>query len=100
MSHRLSPALLAACLFLAISALSGARAEPVGPTTGSAASLSPEQARRALDTLQDDQKRAQVIDTLRAIASVSSAEPQATPPAPEQKSPIPLSADGLGAQSS
>lgn len=59
--------------------------------------LSPEQARRALDTLQDDQKRARMIDTLRAIASVSD-QPQATTPAPEQKSSASLSADGLGAQ--
>nr|WP_284266472.1 mechanosensitive ion channel domain-containing protein [Bradyrhizobium iriomotense] len=98
MSHRFSPVLLATCLFLAISAVSGARAEPPVPATGSAATLSPEQARRALDTLQDDQKRAQMIDTLRAIATVSSAEPQAAPPAAEQKSPASLSADGLGAQ--
>jgi moderate conductance mechanosensitive channel len=97
-SHKLSPAFLLTCLFLAVSALSAARAEPTAPATSGPVALSPEQARRALDTLQDDQKRAQMIDTLRAIASVSSAEQQATPPAREQKSPIPLSADGLGAQ--
>ena len=38
-----------------------------------------------------------MIDTLRAIASVSDRS-QATTPAPEQKSPASLSADGLGAQ--
>ncbi|MGY8661695.1 mechanosensitive ion channel domain-containing protein [Bradyrhizobium sp. UFLA05-109] len=97
MSQRLSSALLAACVFLAISTLSGARAEPTPPATGNAATLSPEQARRALDTLQDDQKRARMIDTLRAIASVSD-QPQATAPAPEQKPSASLSADGLGAQ--
>ncbi|WP_027524464.1 mechanosensitive ion channel domain-containing protein [Bradyrhizobium sp. Ec3.3] len=98
MSQRLSSALLAACVFLAISTLSGARAEPAPPpATGNAATLSPEQARRALDTLQDDQKRARMIDTLRAIASVSD-QPQGATPAPEQKSPASLSADGLGAQ--
>ncbi|MCJ9705009.1 small-conductance mechanosensitive channel, partial [Bradyrhizobium sp. SHOUNA76] len=91
MSHKLAPALLAA-LFLAISSLSGARAET--PAANSAAALSPEEAKRALVTLQDDKKRAQMIDTLRAIANASG--PQA--PAPEQKSPIPLAADGLGAQ--
>ncbi|MBR1121560.1 mechanosensitive ion channel [Bradyrhizobium lablabi] len=57
--------------------------------------LTPDQARRALDTLQDDQKRAQVIETLRAIAGAS---PQAAPPAPEKQSAIPLTADSLGAQ--
>ncbi|AMA56649.1 mechanosensitive ion channel domain-containing protein [Bradyrhizobium sp. CCGE-LA001] len=94
MSHKLVPALLAA-LFLAISSLSGARAET--PAASSAAALSPDEARRALDTLQDDKKRAQMIDTLRAIANVSGPQqPAAT--APGQKSPIPLAADGLGAQ--
>nr|WP_249816204.1 mechanosensitive ion channel domain-containing protein [Bradyrhizobium sp. 138] len=90
-SHKLVPALLAA-LFLAISSLPSARAET--PAASSAAALSPEEAKRALETLQDDKKRAQMIDTLRTIANASG--PQA--PAPEQKSPIPLAADGLGAQ--
>ena len=56
--------------------------------------LTPEQAHRALETLQDDAKRAQMIDTLRAIAD---AAPPATV-APEQKAAIPLAADSLGAQ--
>lgn len=94
MSHKLVPAVLAA-LFLAISSLSSARAEP--PAASSAAALWPEEAKRALETLQDDKKRAQMIDTLRAIANASGPQ-QPAPPAPEQKSPIPLSADGLGAQ--
>ncbi|MCK1392599.1 mechanosensitive ion channel domain-containing protein [Bradyrhizobium sp. 1] len=93
MSHKFASALLAA-LFLAISSFSPARAEPPAPATANAAALSPEEATRALETLQDDKKRAQMIDTLRAIANVSG--PQQ--PAPEQKSPIPLAADGLGAQ--
>ncbi|WP_298244949.1 mechanosensitive ion channel domain-containing protein [uncultured Bradyrhizobium sp.] len=96
MSHKLAPAFLAA-LFLAIFSLSGVRAEPVRPATNNAAALSPDEAKRALDTLQDDRKRAQMIDTLRAIANASGPQ-QNAPPAPEQKSPIPLSADGLGAQ--
>ncbi len=74
------------------------------PAAGAAAAstsdaLTPEQARRALETLQDDQKRGEIINTLRAIANASpsgAAAPAA--PAPEQNSPIPLSADGLGAQ--
>jgi moderate conductance mechanosensitive channel len=64
--------------------------------------LTPEQARRALDTLQDDAKRAQMIDTLRAIANAAPAAnaPQAAPApaAAPASSPIPLTADSLGAQ--
>ncbi|MHC4050714.1 mechanosensitive ion channel domain-containing protein [Bradyrhizobium sp. 25ACV] len=96
MSHKLAPAVLAA-LFLAISSFSGVRAETPRPATNNAAALSPDEARRALETLQDDKKRAQMIDTLRAIASASGQQ-QPAPPAPEHKSPIPLAADGLGAQ--
>lgn len=76
------------------SRLCGAHAEPAAPAANKAAALSPDEAKRALETLQDDKKRAQMIDTLRAIANASG--PQQ--PAPEQTSPIPLSADGLGAQ--
>ncbi|MCK1740006.1 mechanosensitive ion channel [Bradyrhizobium sp. 139] len=94
MSHKLAPAFLAA-LFLAISSLSSVRAEP--PAANSAAALSPDEAKRALETLQDDKKRAQMIDTLRVIANASGQQ-QPAPSASEQKSPIPLSADGLGAQ--
>src|SRR4051794_37848252 len=61
-SHKLVPALLAA-LFLAISSLSIVHAEPAAPFHNSAAALSPDEARRALETLQDDRKRAQMIDT-------------------------------------
>ncbi|MDB5655213.1 MAG: small-conductance mechanosensitive channel, partial [Tardiphaga sp.] len=53
--------------------------------------LTPEQANRALETLQDDGKRNQMIETLRAIA-------QAAPVKPEAKPAIPLTADSLGAQ--
>ncbi|SEM24691.1 mechanosensitive ion channel domain-containing protein [Bradyrhizobium sp. OK095] len=96
MSHKLASALLAA-FFLAILALSPARAEPPAPAANHAAALSSDEAKRALETLQDDKKRTQMIDTLRAIANVSGPQ-QPAPPAPEPKSPIPLSADGLGAQ--
>ncbi|WP_061025397.1 mechanosensitive ion channel domain-containing protein [Bradyrhizobium sp. CCH5-F6] len=96
MSHKLAPALLAA-LFLAISSLSGASAQTPAPATIHGAALSPEEATRALETLQDEKKRAQMIDTLRAIANASGQQ-QAGSPASEPKSPIPLAADGLGAQ--
>jgi small-conductance mechanosensitive channel len=56
-----------------------------------ASTLSPDQAKAALDTLQDDAKRKEMIDTLRAIAT-------ATPAPPEKKPAIPLDADSLGAQ--
>ena len=92
-SHKLASALLAA-LLIAISSLSSVRAAPPAPAADSAAVLSPDEAKRALETLQDDKKRAQMIDTLRVIANASG--PQQ--PAPEPKSPIPLAADGLGAQ--
>lgn len=95
-SHKLVPAVLAIA-FLAISSLSYVRAEPLRSATNNAAALSSEDARRALETLQDDKKRSQMIDTLRAIANASDQQ-QPSPPAPEQKSPIPLAADGLGAQ--
>ncbi len=93
MSHKLASALFVA-LCLAISPVSGVRAEPAAPATSNAAVLSPDEARRALETLQDDRKRAQMIDTLRAIATASEQQQ----PAPAQKSPIPLPADSLGAQ--
>ncbi|WGR69740.1 MULTISPECIES: mechanosensitive ion channel domain-containing protein [unclassified Bradyrhizobium] len=96
MPHKLVPALLAV-LFLAISAFPGARAEPPAPAANGAVALSPDEAKRAVETLQDDQKRAQMINTLRALAGASNQQ-QPAPAAPEQKSPIPLSADGLGAQ--
>ena len=66
----------------------------------SANALTPDQAKRALDTLQDDAKRAQMIETLRAIANASPArpEPAAAPRAQSAHPPIPLAADSLGAQ--
>jgi small-conductance mechanosensitive channel len=76
------------CLLLAAPAAAQSTVAP--PVAGSNA-LTPEQASRALETLQDDGKRGQMIDTLRAIA-------QATPAKPEAKPTLPLAADSLGAQ--
>jgi len=86
-------------------------APQAAPTaTNTANALTPDQAKRALETLQDDSKRAQMIDTLRAIANASpasvspanaspaSASPPAPAAAPAPQSPIPLTADSLGAQ--
>jgi moderate conductance mechanosensitive channel len=66
-------------------------------TANKADTLTPEQARQALETLQDDQKRARMIETLRAIANASP-QAQAAPSATEKPSAIPLTADSLGAQ--
>jgi small-conductance mechanosensitive channel len=84
--------------------------KPAAPATRNADALTPDQARRALETLQDDNKRAQMIETLRAIAQASppaqtappaqtSAPPAEAGPAPAEPQPaIPLAADSLGAQ--
>jgi small-conductance mechanosensitive channel len=73
--------------------------QPAPATSG----LTPEQASRALETLQDDGKRAQMIETLRAIAHATPALPAAAIPTPAP-TPAPvahaiqLPADSLGAQ--
>jgi moderate conductance mechanosensitive channel len=97
-SHRYFPLLLAAVLF-AFPALAQTATAPKADdsATNNANLLTPDQAKRALDTLQDDKKRAQMIDTLRAIAN-SSPQAQAAPPAPAPQPTIPLAADSLGAQ--
>jgi moderate conductance mechanosensitive channel len=81
------------------------QAQATAPATNHADALTPDQAKRALETLQDDTKRAQMIDTLRAIANASpasvspaNAAPPAPAAAPAPQSPIPLTADSLGAQ--
>src|SRR5258708_3711203 len=97
MSHKFLPSLLLVCALFAGPALAQTSAAPVAvaPAPNNANALTPDQAKRALDTLQDDNKRAQIIETLRAIAN---AAPQAAAPAPEAKPAIPLTADSLGAQ--
>jgi small-conductance mechanosensitive channel len=112
-SHKLFPSILLACALVACPAFAQTGAAPTDTpkdppkaatsATGNANVLTPDQAKRALDTLQDDNKRAQMIDTLRAIAQASSqaspqvqVQAQAAPTAPEAA--IPLTADSLGAQ--
>ncbi|MBV9559319.1 MAG: mechanosensitive ion channel [Bradyrhizobium sp.] len=78
-------------------------AAPAPATSPAAANhadtLTPEQAKRALDTLQDDKKRREMIDTLRALTNAApQAQAQPAPPAEDKPSPLPLSADSLGAQ--
>src|ERR1700720_4365182 len=98
-SHKLFPSILLACALFAFPALAqtGAAPKAAASATNKADVLTPDQAKRALDTLQDDKKRAQMIDTLRAIANAAP-QAQAAPPAPEPQPAIPLTADSLGAQ--
>jgi moderate conductance mechanosensitive channel len=97
-SHKLFPTILLACALFALPALAQTAAAPkAAPSAANknADVLTPDQAKRALDTLQDDKKRAQMIDTLRAIANAS---PQAQAAPPQPQAAIPLTADSLGAQ--
>src|ERR1700761_4633129 len=97
MSHKLFSAILIACSLLAFPVLAQDAAAPPAPASNNTNALTPDQARRALETLQDDTKRAQMIDTLRAIATAApQPQPQTAPPEP--KPAIPLEADSLGAQ--
>ncbi|OCK58858.1 mechanosensitive ion channel domain-containing protein [Bradyrhizobium sp. LMTR 3] len=93
MSHKLFPAILLIGALFTFPVFAQSGAAPAA-ATDKADVLTPDQAKRALDTLSDDKKRAQVIETLRAIAGAS--PPQAT--AGEPKSAMPLTADSLGAQ--
>lgn len=94
--------LVLAALLLAVPLAASAQpaAAPAPPQATAAPPVTAEQARRALETLQDDAKRAQLIDTLRAVANAASAPTSATPAAPPEQAPAApqLSADGLGAQ--
>lgn len=109
MSHQrlcqLPSAILLICALLAGPALAqtGAAPNAAAAAANGSDSLTPEQINRALDTLQDDTRRAQMIDTLRAIAKATpqtqpAPQAQAAPPAPEPRHAIPLTADSLGAQ--
>jgi hypothetical protein len=68
-SHKLFPSILLACALFALPsfAQTGAAPKAAVSATNNADVLTPDQAKRALDTLQDDTKRAQMIATLRAI---------------------------------
>ena len=94
MFQKLFPLVALAGLLIAspVSAQSSIQAPAAAPAP--AAALTPDQAQRALETLQDDTKRAQMIDTLRAIADTA---PPATAAA-EQNGAVPLASDGLGEQ--
>ena len=98
MSQKLFATLFAIVLFASPAlAQTGAAPKPAPQPTHNVDALTPDQAKRALETLQDDNKRTQMIDTLRAIAGAAP-QTQAAPPAAESKPAIPLTADSLGAQ--
>ena len=97
MSYKLLPSILLAWALFALPAFAqpASAPKPAAAAASNADALTPDQAKRALDTLQDDKKRAQMIDTLRAIANAS---PQAQAAPSEPEAAIPLTADSLGAQ--
>ena len=82
---------LALCaLFLSLPISGGAMAQGTAPPA--AEGLTPDQARRALSVLQDDARRAEVINVLRAVARAAP-QPAAAPAAPsapaaDENSPI------------
>jgi small-conductance mechanosensitive channel len=121
-TYRILASILLACALFTVPAFAQTNAAAVSNANAVSGSnsnaLTPEQARRALETLQDDTKRAQMIDTLRAIANATpgpqaTPSPQATPapqaqaaatpasqakPTPQPSPAIELPADSLGAQ--
>ena len=87
MSLKLLPSILfASVLFILPAFAQTGAAPPAAPAADKADVLSPEQAKRALETLSDDKKRAQMIETLRAVANASQ-QPQAAAPAPNRNPP-------------
>jgi moderate conductance mechanosensitive channel len=96
----LRPAVIGALLFaiLSLTAIDPACAQAVAPTDAHS-TLTPAEAQRALDVLQDAGKRDDLIETLRSIVKVSAVPPtQAVPPTPaDPKADVTDSADGFGA---
>ena len=74
---------LALVLFVAWVALAGAWAAPAptSPSPAPAPGITPEQARQALDVLNDPAKRAEVVNTLEAVVKAQSAVAAAPAPA-------------------
>ena len=92
------PVLVSRFLLICAVALVGAAAASARqPAPANAGALTPTEVQRALDILQDPEKRARLIETLQAIAKAS------PPPIPEKPEtnpePVaPLVTDSLGAQ--
>ena len=80
-----------------------AAAQPPPPAAAPAPALTPDQARQALEVLQDPARRAQAIAVLEALAKVAAAapaKPGEAPPAPQpaKMETAPLAPNSLGAQ--
>jgi small-conductance mechanosensitive channel len=84
---------LALAVLLAAAPAVVAVAQTPAPPASPARPLTSDEARRALDILQDDARRAQVVDTLRAIAGTAPAQA-----APSGERAAPPTSEGLGAQ--
>jgi moderate conductance mechanosensitive channel len=92
---------LVATLFAMVAAHAQTPAPPPGVPGGpaNAPPLTTAEAQRALDVLTDSGKRAQLIDTLQAVAKASTPAPAAAAPAaPAAEAPLSLEPDSLGAQ--
>ncbi len=95
--------LLACALFITVALPARAQTPDAQAPQAQAATpaLTPDEARRALDMLQDDQKRAQLIDTLRAIsATVSMPIPKPAAPPPAETPAAPTTAPRAAAPAS
>jgi small-conductance mechanosensitive channel len=94
----LKPLAILGCLIVTVPSHAQTAAPAAATAAPATAQLTPEQARQAIDTLQNDAKRTEIINALRAIASTSSASgtQQTTPP--QNDPPAALPADSLGAQ--
>jgi small-conductance mechanosensitive channel len=94
----LKPLAILGCLIVTVPSHAQTAAPATATAAPATAQLTPEQARQAIDTLQNDAKRTEIINALRAIASTSGANgaQQATPP--QNDPPAALPADSLGAQ--
>ena len=84
-------------MLLCAAALFGAATVSAQQASPASAALSPAEAQRALDTLQDPEKRDRLIEALQAIARAS---PPPIPEKPETNAEpaVPLPPDSLGAQ--
>lgn len=92
--------LVVAVLLALIPGAIGAAELPAGaqaPPAPGGNALTSEQARRALELLQDDTKRGQIIDALRAISETAPAAQKPQAPSDLQLA-RPLTSDSLGAQ--
>src|SRR6266478_4508987 len=83
---------LSLALFAAVAAV---QAQQTGTPPANLSGLTPAEAQQIIDLLQDPQHRAQLVETLRAIAK---APPPDAKPAPAPAPPVTLVPNSLGAQ--